>query len=66
VWEISSVYVDDKLGRSPPHLFMYLVLSSNKMRNKNKRGTLMVHEPGSLYSNSNINSSRDPAVDTEF
>jgi hypothetical protein len=25
------VYIDDKLGRFPAHLFMYLVLTSNKM-----------------------------------
>jgi hypothetical protein len=37
VWEISSVYVADKLGRSPPHFFMYLVLSSTKGENKQKR-----------------------------
>jgi hypothetical protein len=34
VWEISSVYVDDRLGRSP--LFMYLVLSSNKKLKQNR------------------------------
>jgi hypothetical protein len=51
VWEISSVYVDDKIGRSPPHLFLYLVLSSNKM-GKTKRWT-------ASYSNSNINSPWD-------
>jgi hypothetical protein len=45
------VYVDDKLGSSPPHLFMYLVLCSYK-KGKNKRRTLLVQEPGSPYSNS--------------
>jgi hypothetical protein len=60
VWEISSVYVNDKLGRSPPHLFMFLVLSSNEI-GKNKRGSLLVQELESLYSNWIINSPWDLA-----
>jgi hypothetical protein len=50
LWEISSVYDDDKLGRSPPHLFMYLVLSSNKM-GKTKEGLYWFKNQGAFIQN---------------
>jgi len=31
LWDISKVYGNDNLERSPPHLYLYLVLYSNKM-----------------------------------
>jgi hypothetical protein len=53
LWEISSAYVDDDSKRSPPHLCLYLVLYLEE-KGGNKNGTLLVREPASLYSNSNI------------
>jgi hypothetical protein len=52
VWEISSVYVDDMLGRSP--LLVLVPGAVFKQNGENNRGTLLVEELGSLYSNSNI------------
>jgi hypothetical protein len=48
MWEISSVGVGDKLGRSPPHLFMYLVLSSNKVGKKTKEGLYWFKNQGAF------------------
>jgi hypothetical protein len=43
----------DELGRSFPHLFLYLVLLF-KEKDGNKKGALLAEELGNLYSNSNI------------
>jgi hypothetical protein len=45
------VYVNDKLGRSPPHLFMDLVLSSNKKWKQTKEGLYWFKNQGVFIQN---------------
>jgi hypothetical protein len=52
-WRKISIVCFNTLGRSPPHLFLYLVLLF-KEKMETKRKALLAEELGSLYSYSNI------------